>query len=133
MGIREEATQVVQDATRLMEVLDTQKPVVGRPQELRDLRLAAEKIAAHAERQVLLIDTQVTLLAAADQPKERVGEILAGLPQRWSAQRERMQRIFEQSQQLCARGDPLGLAALLTDITSIESHLQKLASGSASD
>jgi len=133
MQIRDAATQVVQDATRLIEVLDAQRPHLGRQQELGDLRLAAEKIAAHAERQVLLVDTQVKLLEAADQPNERVREILAGVPQRWSAHRARMQHILEQSQQLYTRGDPLGLAALLTDIASIESHLQKLASGSESD
>ena len=86
-----------------MEELEAQKAHVGRQSELGDLRLAAEKIAAHAERQVLLIDTQVALVEAADQPHERVREILAGVPQRWSAHRERMQRVLEQSQPLYSR------------------------------
>ena len=76
-----------------------------------------------------MIDTQIALLEAVDQPAERVRELLAELPQRWSAQRERMQQILEQSQPLYTRGDPLGLAALLADITGIETHLQKLTSG----
>ena len=133
MHIRDTAIQVVRDASAVAETLDAQKPLVGRPQELSDLRMAAEKIAAHAERQILLVDTQVALLAAAHQPRERVRELLAELPQRWSAQRERLRHILEQSQPLYTRGDPLGLAALLMDITRIETHLQKLASDSEHD
>ena len=128
LRIREAASQVVREASELRDVLDVQKPQVGRPSELSDLRLAAEKIAAHAERQVLLIDTQCALLEAAGLPRERVPESLAGLLPRWSTHRERMQQVLEQSQPLYSRGDPLGLAGLLADITSIESHLKTLTS-----
>ncbi len=128
LRIRESACQVVREASELRDVLDVQKPQVGRPSELSDLWLAAEKIAAHAERQVLLIDTQCALLEAAGLPRERVPESLAGLLPRWSTHRERMQQVFEQSQPLYSRGDPLGLAGLLADITSIESHLKTLTS-----
>lgn len=128
MRIREAASQVVRDATELRDMLDAQQPHVARLTELSDLHLAAEKIAAHAEREVLLIDTQCALLEAAGLPGERVPESLAGLLPRWSTHRERMQRVFEQSQPLYSRGDPLGLAGLLADITSIESHLKTLTS-----
>jgi hypothetical protein len=126
MHIREAANQVVREATELREVLDAQQRHVGRLTEWSDLRLAAEKIAAHAERQVLLIDTQCALLEATGLPRERVPESLAELPLRWSTHRERMQQVLEQSQPLYSRGDPLGLAGLLADITSMESHLKTL-------
>jgi hypothetical protein len=132
MQLHDTAAQVMHDATGLRDALDSLQPYVGRPAELSDLRRAAEKIAAHAERQVLLIDTQVALLEAADQPPERVRTILAELPSRWSAQRERMQHVLEQSQHLYSRGDPLGLADLMTDLASIESHLKKLTSDDVS-
>jgi hypothetical protein len=109
-----------------MGMLDAQKSHVGCERELEDLQLAAEKISAHAQRQLLMIDTQVALLGAVDQPAERVREMLADLPQRWTAHRERTERILQQSQQLYSRGDPLGLAALLADIANIESHLQSV-------
>ena len=79
--------------------------------------VAAEKIAAHAERQILLIDTQEALLRAASQPPELRGQSLAGLPQRWTAHRERMEQRAPQSRTASTtRGDPLGLAALLRDL-----------------
>ncbi len=133
MRIREAAVRIVHDVPALMKTLNTQQAHVGRQPELADLQLAAEKIAAHAERQVLLVDTQVALFEATDQSPARVREILADLPQRWSAQRKRMQHVVEQSRQLYSRGDPLGLAALVADIDRIESHVKSLADDVADD
>jgi len=100
---------------------------VGRKLELADLALAWDKITLHAERQVLMIDTQSAFLHAADQPADRVREMVAGLPQRWTAHRKEMERILERSKHLYTRGDPLGLTALLADMATIESHVQRLA------
>jgi pimeloyl-ACP methyl ester carboxylesterase len=126
MKIRDAARQVVQESAEVTARLDAQKPHIGRDRELADLWLAGEKIAAHAQRQLLMIETQDALLRAADQPADRVREILAGLPQRWTSHRERVERILDQSKHLYSRGDPLGLAAVLVDIANIESELQSI-------
>ncbi|MHB8969619.1 MAG: glycoside hydrolase family 20 zincin-like fold domain-containing protein [Pirellulaceae bacterium] len=125
--IREAARQVLQESSDALTLLDAQKPQVGRDRELADLELAAEKIAAHAERQILLIDTQEALMRAAGQPPELRGQSLAGLPQRWTAHRERIERLLLSVNGLAARGDPLGLAALLRDLAQIESHVTRVA------
>jgi hypothetical protein len=68
------------------------------------------------------------LLRAASEPPELRGQQLAGLPQRWTTHRERMERVLRDANCLYTRGDPLGLAALLRDLSQIESHVTRVAS-----
>ncbi|MHB0959971.1 MAG: glycoside hydrolase family 20 zincin-like fold domain-containing protein [Pirellulaceae bacterium] len=127
-AIRETAREVLKESSDLMTLLDTQKPeAVGQTRELADLRLAAEKIAAHAERQILMLDTQEALARAAAGPPERRAPQLAELPPRWTAHRERMERVLRDAQDLYTRGDPLGLTALLRDLVQIEAHVARVA------
>ena len=128
MKIRGAAREVLQQSEAVLARLDAARPGIMCDREWTDLRLAGEKIAAHAQRQVLLIDTQEVLLLARDQPDVNLRETLADLPQRWSVHRARTTRIFDQTKWLYSRGDPLGMQSLLGDIRNIESHLQSLLS-----
>lgn len=108
-------------------LVDAQKPHVGRVRELADLWLAAEKIAAHAQRQLLMIDAQGALMQAEGQPAELVRKRIVGEAERWAAHRERTKRIVRRSDHLYSEGDPLGLTALLRDMAAIETHLKSVA------
>ncbi len=130
--IRDAASAVVEEAGELATLIDAQKPHVGCVRELDDLWLAAEKIAAHAQRQVLMIDAQAALMQAEGQPAELVRERIVGEAKRWAAHRERTQRIAHRSEHLYSKGDPLGLAALLRDMTAIETHLKNIAESGGS-
>ncbi len=125
--IRNAARTVVEQAGELTAMIDAQKPHVGRLEELADLRLAGEKIAAHAQRQLLLIDAQIALIQAKGQPSELVHKQIAHEADRWTAHRETMEHILRRSGHLYSKGDPLGLAVVLRDIAAIETHLKNVA------
>ena len=125
--IRAAALGVVEEAGELTALAAAQKPHVGRVAELADLRLAGEKIAAHAQRQLLMIDSQSALIQAKGQPAELVRNQMTREAERWTAHRELMERILHRSEHLYSKGDPLGLAAVLRDIAAIETHLKNLA------
>jgi hypothetical protein len=125
--IRDAALGVVKESEELARLTDQQKPHVRRTQELADLALAAEKIAAHAERQILMIDGQAALIQAEGQPPELVRKQILGVAARWTSHRERTENILRRSSHLYSRGDPLGLTALLSDIAGIETHLRSVA------
>ncbi len=125
--IREAAAGVARQADALARLIDAQKPHVGRAEELVDLGLAAEKIAAHAERQMLMIDAQTALTQAEGQPAESVRKRVVGVAERWAAHRQRTEQILRASARLYTQGDPLGLTALVADITAIEAHLKSVA------
>ena len=129
--IRPAAVEAIEEAQEVMGLIDAQRPHVGRIPELADLWLAGEKIAAHAEREVLMIDAQAALLEAEDLPVEAVRRKLAQETGRWAAHRERVSRIDRRTEQLYSRGDPLGLISLLRDIAAIEAHLERLAQSGA--
>lgn len=125
--IRDAAVGVAREADELARLVDQQKPHVGRTRELDDLGLAAEKIAAHAQRQILLIDTQAALMQAEGQPSESVRKLVLDLAARWEAHRQRTESILRRSSYLYSNGDPLGLTALMNDLTAIEAHLKTVA------
>lgn len=121
--LRYGALAVMRQAKRAQEAILACQEQVERVADLGDLWLAAEKIAAHAERQVLMVDTQTALrLAEAGKPV-RGGELVS----RWRAHRLRMERILRRTRPLYRSGDPCGLASLLGDISAIEAHLEELA------
>ncbi len=125
--IRDAATSVVKDSTELMALIDAQKPHVGRVQALADLWLAGEKIAAHAQRQLLLIDAQSVLKRAQELSPESVRGQVVDEAKRWAVHRERVQRIHDASKSMYSQGDPLGLTLLLGDIATIQTQLRSLA------
>ena len=127
LEIRDAARTVVEQTGELTAIIDAQEPHVGRVRELADLRLAGEKIAAHAQRQLLMIDAQSALMQANGQPAELVRKQIAVEAERWTAHRERMERILRRSDHLYSKGDPLGLAVLLGDVAAIETHLKDVA------
>jgi len=116
-AVRERARQVQAEATEVEALIEAQREHVGAVRDLGYLWLAAEQIAAHAQRQELMIDTQ-SALAKPPTPVE-----MAALAARWSAQRERLERILERVSPLYSRGDPCGLLSLLRDLRAVEAHL----------
>jgi len=88
--IRDAALGVVEEAGELTALVAAQKPHVGRVRELADLWLAGEKIAAHGQRHLLIIDAQGALMQAKGQPAELVRRQIACEAERWTAHRERM-------------------------------------------
>ena len=152
-GLRERAAAVEAEAAAVRDLIEEQRTHVGRVRELGDLWLAAEKIAAHAEREVLLVDTAEALAragnaATAGHPERNEGSppsvggaggspahanqagcfaALSMTEARWAAHRQRVERILERTAHLYSRGDPCGLLSLLQDIEAIERHLQRLA------
>ena len=125
--IGDAARTVMEQAGKLTAIIDAQKPHVGAVSELADLWLAGEKIASHAQRQLLMIDAQIALMQAKGQPAEFVRGQIAREAKRWTAHRERMERVRRRSDHLNSKGDPLGLAVLLRDIAAIETHLKDVA------
>ncbi len=123
--LRDGATAVMREAKRAQEAIVACQGQVGRVAELGDLWLAGEKIAAHAERQVLMIDTQTALRLAETGNAVR----LDGLMGRWRAQRLRMERVVRRTRPLYSSGDPCGLDSLLQDIGAVQAHLARLAGG----
>ncbi len=121
--IRENARRVEAEATDAQAAIEAQRAHVGAVRELSDLWLAGEQIAAHAERQQLMIDTQVALGRTAAAGKPPTAADLSDLTARWTAQRERVERIAERVSRLYSRGDPCGLESLLHDVRAIEAYV----------
>lgn len=125
--IRESSQEVVSVAADMRDLIDRQRPEVGRRNELADLWLAAEKIAAHAERQLLMIDTERALCRAPGLQEDSARREMSGLRERWTSQCQRVMKIQSSCSPLYSRGDPCGFSALLSDMASIEAHLAHLA------
>ena len=126
-AIRAAAVGVVAEAGELTALVAAQETHVGRIRELTDLWLAGEKIVAHGERHLLIVDAQGALTQSKGQPADLVRKQIAREAVRWTAHRARMERILRRSDCLYSRGDPLGLAALIRDIAAIETHLKDVA------
>lgn len=122
--IEESAAAVVEDIGRLLELTAAQRPHCERLDALADLELAERKVAAHAHRQKLMIDTQSTLKRIASASTAASGDQLANLARRWETQRKEMESIRAACQGLYSRGDPLGLNALLKDMVSIQERIK---------
>jgi hypothetical protein len=111
------AARVEADARGLRDLLEAQRPAVGAARELADLWLAAEQIEAHAERQLLMAETQTALTRQAS-AAERVA-----LAARWSAHAARMEEVLDRLSRLYSRGDPCGLQGLLHDMRTLRDWL----------
>lgn len=104
-------------------LLASARPSATRREELDDLRLAARKIAAHADRQVLLIDTERKLTGAPFLPTDLARSGARVLRDHWRAARTALRGIAKRDARLYTRGDPCGHAALLSDIDAVIRHL----------
>jgi hypothetical protein len=107
--------------------LESQRASLRKKRELDDLLAAGEKIAAHAEREVLLIDAQGFLTQAPRLPPPAAAAQAAVLAKRWRAHRARIEAVARIDARLYQSGDPCGHGALLRDIAAVESHLAGLA------
>jgi hypothetical protein len=123
-AIRKNAKHVAAEATAVQSSLEAQREHVGAGHELGDLWLAAEQIAAHAERQQLMIDTRVAVARAGAKGRPPTAADLADLAEGWSAHRERVERIGGRLSRLDSRGDACGVLALLHDVRAIEAYVR---------
>jgi len=136
--IRAAAVATETEAAEMMKRILACQGQVGRATELGDLWLAGEKIAAHAEREALLIDTAEALAKAAKASASPEGRgthsgafaaarwEVAALAERWETHRERTERILHRVKPLYQQGDPTGFVQMLSDIRGIEAHLQRV-------
>jgi hypothetical protein len=127
--IESAAVKVHAEARAARASLEAQRRSVGRTSELDDLLLAGEKIEAHAEREVLLIDTETFLNRARQMPPAEVARGAAAAAQRWTDQRRRVEAIAARDARLDRRDDPCGHQAVLHDLAVVEAHLNELARG----
>lgn len=125
--IHEAAGDLQDRAAEAQALLTEQEGDVGRPDELADLQLAAEKIAAHAQRQALMIDTQQLLTRGPKLSPSEARAQAAEHANRWADHQARAQRIARRDAGLYRRGDPCGHAALLRDVGTILAHLRAIA------
>ncbi len=130
--IRSAALDIQAVAREVQRSLESQRPSVGGKRELDDLLLAAEKIAAHAEREVLMIDTQGFLTRAPHLPPPAATAQAAAEANRWNAHRARIEAVARHDAPRYRQGDPCGHGALLRDIATVESHLSDVAKGQRS-
>jgi hypothetical protein len=126
--IRRSAEQIVDDAAAVIALLDNQKPHVTESALLADLRLAAEKIGNHAERQILLIDTRAAVARAASQPVAEARRNAGEWAARWNNHQTSVASILERVSPLSTQGDPSGYDSVLGDVAAIQGHLNRLAS-----
>jgi len=122
-AIDEKAVHVALEAKRQQAIIDDLRPHVGATRELGELWLAAEQIAVHAERELLMIDTQKHLARSAASGEPLSLRVRFALTQSWAQHRERTEAILARVRSLYSRGDPIGLLAVLEDIRSIEDWL----------
>jgi hypothetical protein len=130
-SIRKGALAAQVSVCEIQKSLEAKRPCVAKTIELDDLLLAAEKISAHAEREVLLIETQGFLMQASRLPLPQATAQAAAEAKRWNAHRVRMEAIARKDARLCRRGDPCGYEALFRDIATAETYLSDLAKGQA--
>jgi len=123
------AIKVQSEEHRARAALEAQRRFLGRTSELDDLLLAGEKISAHAEREVLMIDTQTFLNRASLMPPTKIATVAAEAVQRWRQHRLRVEAIASRDARLDRRDDPCGHQSELRDIAVVEAHLDGLARG----
>ena len=123
------AITVQADEHQIRDEIEAIRRFVGKTSELGDLLLAGEKISAHAQREVIMIDTQTFLSHASLMPPARIARGAADLLKQWRRHRLRVEAIAVRDARLDHRGDPCGHQAVLRDIGSVEVHLNGLASG----
>jgi hypothetical protein len=123
------AIKVQSEEHRARDALEAQRRFLGRTSELDDLLLAGEKISAHAEREVLMIDTQTFLNRASLMPPTKIATVAAEAVKRWRQHRLRVEAIASRDARLDRRDDPCGHQSELRDIAVVEAHLDGLARG----
>ncbi len=121
---------VVQDSVgRVQALIESQRLAVGKQGELNDLLLAAKKIAAHAEREVRMIDTQRFLTCAPSlAPAALAAEARAEIG-KWIIHRAGIEAIARSDARLYRQGDPCGHSSVLRDVAVIQAHLANVAKG----
>ena len=125
-AVRRRAQEAVAVAGRCAGELDGLRGQVGDFGALGDLWLAAEKIAAHAERELLLLDTADVLVS-----QDTRGA--ADMARRWASHLERLERVLRRSGHLWRSGDPTGILALRRDAAAIRGHLERLSRRESSE
>jgi hypothetical protein len=130
--IRNAALDIQAKVRDVQRRLESQRSSVGGQRELDDLLLAAEKIAAHAEREVMMIDTQTFLRRAPGLPLRAAISEATAEANRWSAHRGRIEAIARRDGRLYRQGDPCGHLAVLRDIATAETHLTAMGKGQQS-
>ncbi|MCX6359432.1 MAG: family 20 glycosylhydrolase [Armatimonadetes bacterium] len=125
--IRRQASLTVHEVRAILPILDAQRPYVGDQAELANLRLAAEKISLHAQRQVLMIVSREVLARIGDVRSRRDETDLAMMARRWTNHAEQLEGIRARSASLSTQGDPTGLGSVAADVAAIADHLGYLA------
>lgn len=125
--IRAAAIDVQKVVSEVQQSLQSQRKSVANQPELDDLVLAAEKIDAHAEREVLMIDSQAFLVRAPGLSTAEQHQQATDHAKRWTRHRARVQAIAQRDSRLYRQGDPCGHAAVLRDIDAIQAHFATLA------
>lgn len=126
------ATVVVQEVKTLLPILDAQRSRVGDQVELENLRIAAEKISLHAQRQKLLIVSREALARAeASDGKGGKGgkggrRELSILAQHWYTHVSRVGDMRARLAYLSTQGDPLGFGPVLADAKAIAEHIDRV-------
>jgi hypothetical protein len=124
-AIRDGAKRVIQDVADVLEDLAPHRAHIGQAQRLADLELAAAKIEAHAQRQLLLSDTQCLLTRYRQQPTPALNRLLSVAGTRWRVHRATVQQLRERSEHLYSQGDPLGLQLLSDEMAAIEQEIEE--------
>jgi hypothetical protein len=128
-AVRERAQQAETEAADVMADLDAIAPEsLGRRAEWANLRVAADKVAAHAEREQILMDTALAL-----SKEDGGGPQPAGLAERWDRHQERLDRILARTEHLWSRGDPTGFLALKRDVAVIRDHVARIGTERTAD
>lgn len=126
-GIRATAQKIEAECDELKSSLESRREVTGNSRELGDLIQAAGKVGSHAQRQILLLDTQEFLEKAKRmQPAEKQSS--AGtLGDRWAEHLDRVQMIASHDVTLDRRDDSCGYRLLQRDISTLAAHFAELA------
>lgn len=125
--IREAAERTALRADQIREEL---QGAYGRGQ-VRELALAAAKIANHARRQALLIDSAAAVARASSQTPSRARQAMRGLGARWSRQVTEVKALLRSSAGLATQGDPTGFGLVLADSRLLMDHFVGLGRGVA--
>ena len=110
----------MKETASVITLLNKHSATVGDGFELANLRLAAEKIRNHAERQVLLIESRSAVARAGAMPESDARRALGRLAARWKAHGAEVSDILRRVAALTTQGDPIGFSAILGDVRAID-------------
>jgi len=126
-GILGSTHENVKETASVITLLNEHSATVGDGFELANLRLAAEKIRSHAQRQVLLIESRCAVARAGAMPESDARRTLGRLAAQWKAHEAEVSDILRRVAALTTQGDPIGFSAILGDVRAIDQHLAGLA------